>query len=131
MRLPQRPTLRRLGLLGERLAAEHYQSAGAAILGMNVRNAGGEIDVLAVDGDTLVAVEVKTRHCGPAGSIPRTGLPAEAVDQERLLRLQNALALEASRRSGIPRRLRIDIAEVLLDSQDAKPSIRILKNVTR
>jgi putative endonuclease len=51
-----------LGRLGERLAAEHLQRLGYAIVARNHRTRFGEIDLIASDGTTLVFCEVKTRR---------------------------------------------------------------------
>ena len=50
-----------LGQHGEELACRHLQRAGCAILARRYRRRGGEIDIVARDGDTLVFVEVKAR----------------------------------------------------------------------
>ena len=52
----------RLGRLGERLAAEHLERLGYAIVARNHRTRFGEIDLIAADARTLVFVEVKTRR---------------------------------------------------------------------
>ena len=57
MRTPEQ----RLGELGERLAAEYVQKKGMRILEHNYRIRGGEIDLIAQDGDEVVFIEVKTR----------------------------------------------------------------------
>jgi putative endonuclease len=51
----------RLGRSGEKLAATHLRALGFATLARNVRTRGGEIDLIAFDGRTLVFAEVKTR----------------------------------------------------------------------
>src|SRR5215217_477111 len=53
-----------LGRLGERLAAEHFERLGWEILARNHRTRLGEIDLIAVDGETLVFAEVKTCRLG-------------------------------------------------------------------
>ena len=54
---------RSLGQSGERLAALHLEAKGYRIVGRNVRVSNtGEIDIVAVDDDTLVFVEVRTRR---------------------------------------------------------------------
>jgi putative endonuclease len=73
---------RALGALGERLAAEHMERLGFAILARNVRTRAGEIDLIAFDGRTLVFAEVKT-------SAARGTAPAAAV-LERLAPRQRA-----------------------------------------
>src|ERR1700758_792484 len=65
------------GRRGEQVAARHLKRCGYLILARNYRAAGAEIDLVALDDDTLVFVEVKLR----AGS--RFGTPAEAVDDEK------------------------------------------------
>ncbi len=55
-----------LGRLGERLAAEHLQRRGYAVLERNWRSRHGELDIVACDGAALVFCEVKTRRSGPA-----------------------------------------------------------------
>lgn len=61
------------GNAAEDLAAAHLESAGLRILMRNYRVRGGEIDCIALDGNTLVFVEVRlrrnTRFGGAAASI--------------------------------------------------------------
>ena len=55
---------RELGRKGERAAERLLRRAGLTILARNWRAAGGELDLAALEGDTLVFVEVKTRESG-------------------------------------------------------------------
>jgi putative endonuclease len=50
-----------LGKTGEDLACRELERRGYEILARRYRRRGGELDVIARDGDTLVFVEVKTR----------------------------------------------------------------------
>src|ERR1700733_12536502 len=60
---------RRLGALGEQLAAEHLERLGYRIVERNYRTRWGELDLIAHDGRLLAFVEVKTRRAsGGAGS---------------------------------------------------------------
>ncbi|HLI50543.1 MAG TPA: YraN family protein [Thermomicrobiaceae bacterium] len=73
-----------LGNAGERLAARHLEDQGLRIIDRQWRGKAGEIDLAALDGETLVIVEVKTRRGR------RFGDAEEAVDEaksERLLAL--------------------------------------------
>ena len=106
---------RRLGALGERLAAEHLERAGYSVIARNWRSRAGELDIVAADARTLVFCEVKTlvaggRH-GPSQAVGAIG-PAK----RRRLRL---LAREwlAQAPSDRPRResLRFDAVGVTLD----------------
>jgi putative endonuclease len=49
------------GEAAETLAAQHLEAHGLRILARNFRCRAGEIDIIAVDGDTLVFVEVRYR----------------------------------------------------------------------
>ncbi|MBC3185316.1 YraN family protein [Corynebacterium sp. zg-331] len=75
-----------LGRQGEAFAAAYYRERGAQVLGMNVRCAAGEIDLIVREPEgTVVFVEVKTRSGRNFGA-------AEAVDQRKLLRMRRAAA---------------------------------------
>ena len=53
-----------LGRLGEQLAAEHFERLGWEVLARNHHTRLGELDLVAVDGGTLVFAEVKTCRLG-------------------------------------------------------------------
>src|SRR4051794_952455 len=77
---PERPDTGERGRRGEKLAAKFLRRHGYKILYRNFRGGtGGEIDIVARHGDTLVFVEVKTR-----GS-EEFGRPFETIrrDQQR------------------------------------------------
>jgi len=71
-----------LGQQGEQLAAYFLTEAGLEILGSNWRCKLGEIDIVALDGQTLVICEVKTR------SGVRFGTPLEAITRQKAARLR-------------------------------------------
>jgi len=54
------PNTSGLGKKGEEMAAAALEAAGMEIIGRNYRSKDGEIDIIALDGETLVFVEVKT-----------------------------------------------------------------------
>ncbi|MHB8764523.1 MAG: YraN family protein, partial [Deferrisomatales bacterium] len=100
---------RRVGDLGEDLAARHLRSLGYRILERNYRCPLGEIDCVAVEGRTLVFLEVKTRRSA------RYGGPLEAVDRSkrrRLTRLARHYLME-KRLGEVPQRF--DVVAVWLD----------------
>lgn len=57
-----------LGKLGEELAVQHLINMGYIILDRNWRNIHKEIDIIAMNGDVLVIVEVKTRQTDEFGN---------------------------------------------------------------
>ena len=71
-----------VGRYGEQVAVRHLERAGFTILARNWRCEIGEIDVVALDGSTVVVCEVKTRSGLGYGS----GL--EAVTREKAARLR-------------------------------------------
>lgn len=52
------------GKAGEEYTARRLENSGWKILARNYRIRGGEIDIVAEKGDTLIFVEVKTRRFG-------------------------------------------------------------------
>ena len=56
-----------LGKIGELIACEKLQQLGYRILEQNWRYRKAEVDIIAMEGDTLVFVEVKTRTSSAFG----------------------------------------------------------------
>jgi putative endonuclease len=103
---------RRLGALGEQLAAEHLERLGYRIVGRNYRTRWGELDLIAHDGRLLAFVEVKTRRVsGGAGS------PFEAVDRRKQAQVRRIAAGWLAEVSDRPRAddLRFDVIGVTVD----------------
>ena len=75
---------RAFGNAGERYAASRLAAQGWTIVDRNWRGSCGEIDLVALDGEVLVVVEVKTRHGAARGAAEEAVGPAKAA---RLLAL--------------------------------------------
>lgn len=73
-----------IGRAGEEFAASYLSRDGYTIVARNWRIRGGEIDIVALDGDTLVFVEVKVRQ--ERGSV----LAESTVDHRKLGRIMLA-----------------------------------------
>ena len=73
-----------LGAAGELAAERFLLRQGMIIIARGHQDKFGEIDLIAVDGETIVFVEVKTRSSDIAGH------PAEAVDLKKQQRLTRA-----------------------------------------
>jgi putative endonuclease len=71
----------------EDLAAKHLVRAGYRIAARNYRTSAGEIDFVAVEGNTLCFIEVKGRRSLAFGS------PAQAVTAEKQRRIWTAAQL--------------------------------------
>ncbi|MEQ6903274.1 YraN family protein [Nocardioides sp. YIM 152588] len=105
---PRRDLRRRaLGAYGEEVAARHLTERGLVLLDRNWRCAAGEIDLVLREGRTLVVCEVKTR------SSLVSGLPHEAVTDEKLDRLKRLGEQWAHAHAVRPAGIRIDLVAVL------------------
>lgn len=82
----------RLGIRGERIASETLVARGWRIVGRNVRLRNGELDLIALDGRTLVFVEVKTRSQAAVAADPLLGRPVLAVGARKQARLRRLAA---------------------------------------
>ena len=61
--------MREIGDAGERIAEKYLIAKGARILEQNYTIRGGEIDLIAELGDTIIFVEVKLRRSEKYGSV--------------------------------------------------------------
>ncbi|MGO8751474.1 MAG: YraN family protein [Thermoguttaceae bacterium] len=110
-----------LGARGEAAAARYLRRLGYKVVARGERLQLGEIDLVALDGRTIVFVEVKTRQSAEAGN------PCEAVDlvkQRRLTRL--ALAF-LKRRHLLDYPARFDILAVTWPPGARRPQIEHFK----
>jgi putative endonuclease len=96
-----------VGRYGERVAAEHLQAAGLAVLDRNWRCRWGELDLVVRDGGCLVGVEVKTRRSTAAGS------PLEAITPAKVARLRRLLGCWLEEHPVGARDVRLDAVAVL------------------
>ncbi len=98
-----------LGSAAEAAAARFLEEAGLHILELDARLPGGQVDVVAMDGDCLVIVEVKAR------SSHAFGTPAEAVGFRKRQRLRRLAGEYRATHPGLGRRIRVDVVAVDLD----------------
>lgn len=91
--------LRKTGAEYESLAAEYLKRRGFRIIRRNFYCRGGEIDLIALDGDSLVFVEVKYRRTDTFGN------PLEAVNatkQKRICRAASYFCMRYGTGSRLP-----------------------------
>lgn len=107
-----RPNRRQIGSIGEEIACRALQEAGMSILERNWQRAGGEIDIVATDGQVLVFVEVRTRSSRGFGSAE------ESVDwrKQRQVRKMATLYLSEAKRGY--RQFRFDVVAVYLTGRE-------------
>jgi len=113
----------RLGRAGERLAAEHLERRGFAILARNHRTRWGEIDLIAADERRIVFCEVKTRRAGLAG-------PFDGLREAQCRRLRRMAAAWLQERTDRPRtpELRFDAIGVTIDARGRLVALEHLEN---
>ncbi|GAA3812252.1 YraN family protein [Cellulomonas soli] len=97
-----------VGRYGEDVAAAHVREAGWQVLDRNWRCTDGELDLVGMDGDELVAVEVKTRRSTAYGH------PAEAVTARKLARVRRLAAQWLATHDVHPASVRVDVIAILL-----------------
>jgi putative endonuclease len=103
---------KRIGERGEDAAAAYLERAGMTIVERNWRCKSGEIDIIALDGEQLVLVEVKTRRS------TGKGMPEEAVTpakQRKYARLAAAYIQHAGLASPS---VRFDVIALLVVAED-------------
>jgi putative endonuclease len=98
-----------LGRRGESLAAELLRANGLIIVERNFRCRAGEIDVVALDGETLVFVEVRSRRGDVAGT------PFESVDPRKQARVTRVARHFLAARGLADRDVRFDVVGVRFD----------------
>ena len=111
-----------LGRRGEEAAARYLRRLGYRVVAHSDRSKPGEIDLVAIDGRTVVFVEVKTRQSGEAGH------PSEAVDEIKQQKLTR-LALAYLKRHGLLESpARFDVVAVTWPEDRRRPLIEHFKN---
>ncbi len=109
---------------GENIAVAHLQKNGYSIIERNFRKGYGEIDIVALEKDTLVFIEVKTRTSTQFGS------PLEAITPWKLRTLIKTAQFYKLTHSKLPESLRIDAVSVVLTSFGDINAIEIVKNIS-
>lgn len=104
----------RTGRAAEDLVAAHLAAAGWELLERNARTRYGELDIVALDGRTLVFVEVKA---GRAGSDHGPERPVLSVDWRKQLRVRKLATAWMSERRDLPfyAEIRFDAVGVSFD----------------
>ena len=113
-------TRQALGEIGENLACEELERRGYAVLARRYRSRGGEIDIVASEGATVVFVEVKTRD----GSAYGTG--ADAVTWTKRRRIVAAATDFLVRERLTDRPCRFDVVSIVVGAEG--PEIQVISH---
>ncbi len=112
-----------LGAFGENWAAGYLNRRGYRIVERNVRYRGGEIDIVAWEGQTLVFIEVKCRRSASFGS------PEASITSRRYGHLAVAISEYLQRHSLQPDNYRIDVVAILVGPSGRVVEHRLLTGV--
>ena len=107
-----------IGKKGEELAVTYLKSKGYKILELNYRVRRLEVDIIAIDGDELVIIEVKTRQN------PHLSDPEFTVSQSKqnfLIEVAETFVLERE----MDQEVRFDIVSVIMNREN--PEIKHIK----
>lgn len=109
-----------LGKIGEDLACQELKRRGYAILARRYRRRGGELDIVARDGHTVVFIEVKTREgC-------EFGAGAESIDALKRRRIADVALDYLVRNRLTESACRFDVISIALSEKG--PTIELYQN---
>ncbi len=106
-----------LGERGERLAAKYLRGLGYKILARQFKSRFGELDIIALDGDTVVLVEVKTRSSDSAGQ------PVEAVTAAKQAQLTRLALAFLKQHHLLESRARFDVVAITWPEESSDPQV--------
>lgn len=120
--LAERFPKKSLGQQGEDLAAKFLKKCGYKILARGLDSRLGELDIVAVDGRTIVFVEVKTRRTTDAGH------PADAIDTLKEKRMTQAALGYLKAHGLLQHAARFDVVAITWPQDARRPTIEHIKN---
>ena len=106
-----------LGKKGEDFAADFLKKKGYKIKERNYRSPLGEIDIIAISGQTLVFIEVKTR------SSARFGLPFEAVNKRKQGQIAKTALYYMAKKKIREHAARIDVVSIISNGDSLKAEL--------
>lgn len=112
------------GNLGEDLAVKYLKENGYKIIERNYRIRGGEVDIVAQDGEYLVFVEVKARNSYEYGP------PAESMTKWKIRALIKTARFYVNKISWGDRPYRLDFIGIDFAHDRENPKIEFIKNIT-
>tara|TARA_R110002111_G_scaffold260623_1_gene332120 strand:- start:21645 stop:22043 length:399 start_codon:yes stop_codon:yes gene_type:complete len=111
-----------LGDKGERAAIKFLKQQGYSILAKQYRTDLGEIDIIALDRETVVFVEVKTRQSD------FKGLPFEAVTPQKQSQLTRLASSFLKNHQLLHSPARFDVVSIVWSAKHSNPEIQHFQN---
>jgi len=113
-----------VGKSGEDIASDFLRKKNYKIIEQNFKKRYGEIDIVALDGETLVFVEVKTRKSTEFGS------PLEAITPWKLSSVIKTAQYYKLTHPKLPDLMRIDAVAIKLFDDGRVEEIELVKNIS-
>ena len=107
---------------GERAAVKYLQRQGFQIIARQYSTPWGEIDIVAIEGQTIVFVEVKTRKTINAGH------PFEAVTHEKQSKLTRMALAYLKRYKLLEHSARFDVMSIVWPDENKSAEITHFRN---
>ena len=107
---------------GERAAVKYLQRQGFQIIARQYSTPWGEIDIVAIEGQTIVFVEVKTRKTINAGH------PFEAVTHEKQSKLTRMALAYLKRYKLLEHSARFDVVSIVWPDENKSAEITHFRN---
>lgn len=112
-----------IGLNAEKEAEKFLKKNGYHVLVRNFRIRGGEIDIVAIEGNTLVFVEVKARKSFQFGT------PFESITSRKLQALHKTALFFKQKYPRTPDLMRMDAVAVMLGPGGKAISFELMRNI--
>lgn len=100
------------GVFGEESAIEYLKKSGYRIIEKNYTTAHGELDIIALDGDTIVFIEVKSRNN------EKYGKPIEAITRKKQDNIIKSAKEFIHKKRLYERNIRFDAICILRDNME-------------
>ena len=114
------------GRRSERTAAKYLRRLGYRIIAANVSDPTGELDLLAIDGDTLVIVEVRSTSSALPDALTQV---AATVDARKQRKISDATARFLARRGLLGKvAVRYDVLAIAWPERAREPAIRHIRH---
>ncbi len=115
-------TRRQFGKLSEDLALNFIKKQKYKILDLNYRCPLGEVDIVAVDKDTVVFIEVRSR------SNKKSGFPFETINFNKKKHIIRTALFYQKRYNLYDYNIRFDVVSILQDEINKKTEVELIKN---
>ena len=113
-----RGTRQQFGNKGEAEAARYLEGLGYKILHWQLRGRYGELDLVALDGETIVFIEVKTRASTAAGH------PTESITSAKQGKITRSALAFLKKHRWLNRKARFDVVSIIWPKDGQPPEIQ-------